>query len=113
MVIESQQSCRESSHVVFTQLPLILTFYITTGHLSKLRKQRSDFHFPSKVLFLMQGLIQNSTLLTPSASSFSCLDPEVPESSLVFHDLETVAVTGQMFHGTSLNWGVSAVPTGF
>lgn len=83
------------------------------GPFIKTKEAAIRFPFPQQGPFSDAGLIQNSTLLTPSASSFSCLDPEVPESSLVFHDLETVAVTGQMFHGTSLNWGVSAVPTGF
>ena len=39
IILDSQKSCKESSHLLFTQLPQILTFYITTVHLSKLRNR--------------------------------------------------------------------------
>lgn len=82
----------ESSRMPLTQLPVMVTFYITTEYWLKLRSQpcssaiRTLLDFPrfsKKVLFLFWDPIQDPTL------HLTALSLPVGDSFLVFYDSDT------------------------
>lgn len=90
IILDLQKSCKESSHLLFTQLPQILTFYTTTVHLSKLRNRHWDFTSSNaSVPLLLQYPVQSATLVVRQASPVSSDLWLFLMPSLVFCDLET------------------------